>query len=112
MRPASGRISPSASFRIRLLPEPATPNTAFVSPRASRKETPRSTSFAAKESVTFSNTMAGAESSFMVSTPEASGKVGADMRLMERENGHQEPGYEKVEHKNEHGGSHHRLGGG
>src|ERR1700732_1450863 len=96
MRPESGRISPSTSFRIRLLPDPATPNSALVSPRARRKETPRSTSFSAKARATSSKTTAGAESSCVVGTAESSGKVGADMVSVEREHGHQESRQEQI----------------
>src|ERR1700683_3539973 len=102
MRPASGRINPSASFKIRLLPEPATPNTALVSPRFRRKEISRSTSFSAKETATSSNTMTGADCSAVVTAAESSGKVGVDMRLMEREHSHEESSHEKVEHQNQH----------
>src|SRR5580704_8558718 len=112
MRPESGRISPITSFSIRLLPDPATPNSALVSPRASRKETPRSTSFSAKESATSSNTMTDVESSFVVSAAESSGKVGADMGLVEGENNHQEASEEQVKGQDQHGSRDHGLRGG
>ena len=83
-------MSPSDNFRIRLLPEPATPKIALVSPRGSRKETPRSTSLSAKDSTTSSKTMTGAELSLVGEVAESSGKVGADMRSAIRKRGHQE----------------------
>src|SRR5580704_369463 len=112
MRPESGRISPRTSLRIRLFPEPATPNRALVSPRARQKETPRSTLFSAKESTTSSNTMAIAAGSFVFAAAESRGKVGVDINLVVGEHGHQESSYEKVEDQNQHGGSHHGLRGG
>src|SRR5580658_9093671 len=98
MRPESGGMSPRASLRIRLLPEPATPNSALVSPRARRKEIPRSTSLPPKESFTSSNTMANAEFSPVAGAAESSGKVGANIYLclVISEHGHQEPSEEQI----------------
>src|ERR1700683_2036375 len=112
MRPESGRISPSTSFRIKLLPEPATPNSALVSPRFRWKETPRSTSFSANESTTSSNTMTGAAFSGFVTAMRSSGEVGADMESVESEHGHQESRHDQVERQDQHGSSDHGLGGG
>src|ERR1700690_393752 len=90
MRPESGRMRPSANFKIRLLPEPATPKIAFVSPRGSWKETPRNTSLSAKESATSSKRMTGEELFLVGEAAESSGKVGADMESMLRKRGHEE----------------------
>src|SRR5271166_4667535 len=90
MRPESGRMSPSASFRIRLLPDPATPNTDLVSTRGRWKETPLRTSFYPKDMTTSSKTMTGAEISTVVAVAESSGKVGADIGSAIRKRGHQE----------------------
>src|SRR6266851_1476849 len=109
MRPESGRMSPMTSFNIRLFPEPATPNSALVSPRARRKETPRRTSFPAKPSSTSSNTTTGEGSSFVITEAESSGKVGADIGLTVGKHGHEKSSYEKVEHENQHGRSDHGL---
>src|ERR1700722_1316010 len=111
-RPESGRISPMARFRIRLLPEPATPNKALVSPRARAKEIPRSTLFSPKASATFSKTMTGAELSSVSRAAESSGKVGADISLVVREYSHQEAGKEKISSQDEDGCRNHRLRGG
>ena len=48
MRPESGFINPSASFRMVLLPEPATPKSALVSPCGSRNEMSSSTCLVVK----------------------------------------------------------------
>src|ERR1700722_19049477 len=110
MRPESGRISPIASFKIRLFPEPATPKRALVSPLARRKETPRRTSFSPKPSATSSNTTAGEVSSVVITAAESSGKVGADMRLPVGKYGHQQTRDEKIEKKNYHEKGHHGCG--
>src|SRR6267154_5734009 len=112
MRPASGRMSPMTSFKIRLFPDPATPNKALVSPRARWKETPRKTSFPAKPSRTSSSTTTGERSSFAVSEAESRGNVGADIGLTIGKHGHEESCYEKVEDQNQHGRSNHGLRGG
>src|SRR6516162_3557145 len=57
MRPASGRMSPRHSLRMVLLPEPAIPSTALVSPRFSSKDTPSSTLRPSKPSTTSSKMM-------------------------------------------------------
>src|SRR5580692_4233927 len=112
MRPESGRISPRHIFRIKLFPEPATPNRTLVSPRARRKETPRSTFISPKEIATSSKTMAGAESFFAVTAAESSGKVGADMGLVIGQCSHQESGNEQVSCQDQDGSCDHGLGGG
>src|SRR5712671_479320 len=109
MRPASGRMSPMTSFRIRLFPDPATPNKALVSPLARRKETPRRTSFSAKPSATSSNTTTGEGSSLVFTEAESRGRVGADIGLTVGEHGHEKPSHEKIEDQNQHGRSHHGL---
>src|SRR5579862_1135268 len=109
MRPESGLMSPSASFRIRLLPEPATPNIAFVSPRGRWKEIPRNTSLLPKASDTSSNTMAGAELSFAVIASESRGRTGVDMRLLIRKRSHQEASDDQVHREDQNRGRYHRL---
>src|SRR3984885_1044654 len=112
MRPESGRISPIASFRIRLFPEPATPNSALVSPRARRKEIPRSTSFSPKDILTSSNTMAGIASSVAVTAAESRGSVGADIKLVVSQGGHQKPRKEQIHGQDQNRSRDHGLGGG
>src|ERR1700722_17305531 len=98
IRPESGLISPIASFRMVLLPAPATPNNALVSPNGRRNETPRSTLFSSNASSTFSNSMANAEDSRVAEAAESSGRVCADMRLLERQHVHQELSDKQIQH--------------
>src|SRR5882724_1683238 len=58
MRPLSGLSSPRQSFRIVLLPEPATPRITLVSPRLSSKETPSRTGTSSKPMTTSSKMIA------------------------------------------------------
>src|SRR5258707_8057494 len=58
MRPLSGLSSPRQSFRIVLLPEPATPRITLVSPRLSSKETPSRTGTSSKPRTTSSKMIA------------------------------------------------------
>src|SRR5207302_7907226 len=58
MCPLSGFTSPIAILRIVLLPDPATPKIALVSPRGSWKEIPSRTILSSNEMETSSNTMA------------------------------------------------------
>src|ERR1700693_259167 len=109
MRPESGLMSPSASFRMRLLPDPATPNTAFVSPRGRWKETPRRTSLSSKAIATSSKIMAGAASSFVLATEKSSGKVGVDMGSAIGKRGHQEASDDQVHGEDKNGSRNHRL---
>src|SRR5262249_40230649 len=57
MCPESGRISPKQSLRMVLLPEPAIPSTALVSPFFRSKETPSSTGRPSKPNTTSSKMM-------------------------------------------------------
>src|ERR1700674_3291534 len=59
MLPLSGFSKPIASLRIVLLPDPATPKIALVSPRSRRKDMSLRTTFSSKASETFSNTRIG-----------------------------------------------------
>src|SRR5712691_6586739 len=102
-------MSPMTSFRIRLFPEPATPNKALVSPLARWKETPRRTSLSANPNRTSSSTTTGEESSFAVTEVESRGKVGADIGLTIGKHGHEKSSHEKVEDQNQHGRSNHGL---
>jgi len=88
MRPESDLSSPRANLRRTLLPAPATPNSAFVSPKGSRKETPRNTSFSSKDRWTSSNTMANPECSCVVAKRVSRGKAGADIGLAVRQQIH------------------------
>src|ERR1700747_2990031 len=58
MRPLSGLSRPRQSFRIVLLPEPATPMITLVSPRFSSKETPFSRAMSSKPIETSSKIIA------------------------------------------------------
>src|SRR5882724_6757961 len=107
MRPESGRKRPSASFRIVLLPAPATPKRAFVSPKGSWKETPRRTALSSKERCTSSNTMAETEDRSAQSGMSGSG--GVDMRSLVRQDRNQKLGHKEVRHQNKHRSGHHRL---
>src|ERR1700722_7694860 len=98
IRPASGLSRPSASFSSVLLPDPATPNNALVSPNGRRNETPRSTLLSSNASSTFSNSMANADDSRVEEAAESSGRVGADMRLFERQHIHQELSDKQIQH--------------
>src|SRR6202041_3864187 len=111
MRPESGLMSPSASFRMRLLPDPATPNTDLVSPRGRREGTPPSTSLSSKAMATSSKTMAGAESSFVVATEESRGRVGVDMGSAIGKRGPQEPRDDQVHGEDQKRSRHHPLRG-
>src|SRR5215471_14588316 len=107
MRPASGRISPRHSLRMVLLPEPATPSTALVSPRFSSKETPSSTLRPSKPSTTSSKIIV----LWTVSAGSSENGCGWNVAM----------GYStKLQHKlreddvhgqNENGRHHNRLGG-
>ncbi len=81
-----------------LLPDPATPNNALVSPNGRRNETPRSTRFSSNASSTFSNSMANADDSLVAEAAESRGKVGADMRLLERQYVHKELSDKQIKH--------------
>src|SRR3984885_7761337 len=109
MRPESGLMRPRASFRMRLLPDPATPNTAFVSPRGRWKETPRRTSLSSKAMATSSKIMAGAGSSSVFATEESGGRGGVDMGSVIGKRGHQEPGDDQVHGEDKNGSRYHRL---
>src|ERR1700745_330860 len=80
IRPESGGNRPSANFKIVLLPEPATPNRAFVSPKGNWNETPRRTWLSPKERCTSSKTTAAPEGA----VPECGGqsRVGDDMLVI------------------------------
>ena len=79
MRPESGFINPSASLRIVLLPEPATPKMALVSPCGRRKEMSSSTTLSSNARVTFSKRMASLPCCFAAGAGMSSGSVGADI---------------------------------
>src|SRR5713226_6318538 len=79
MRPASGLSRPSASFRIVLLPDPAMPKIALVSPWASRKEMPFSTSLSSNCRTTSSNATASPAGSLLPAIVVPEGKVGVAM---------------------------------
>src|ERR1700678_1387450 len=111
MRPESGRINPSDSFRIRLFPEPATPKITFVSPARRWKEIPRNTSLSPKANSIFSNTTAGAEFSCVFKAADSRGKAGADMESMVRKRSHEKSRDDQIHHQNQHRSSHHGLGG-
>src|SRR6266700_874040 len=109
IRPESGSSSPSASFRIVLLPDPATPNRALVSPTESWKDTARRTALSSKDRCTSSNTMAGSDRRSMTSAVWSRGRVGADIRLPVRQNGDQQLGNKEVGDQDQHGRGYHRL---
>src|SRR5579871_3729165 len=111
MRPRSGFRSPRASFRIVLLPEPATPNKALVSPRGKRKEMPSSTTCSSKAMATSSKTMTSWEGSSRATSRIAAGSVGVAMRLRSQHS-HQEAGHEHVDRDDQDHGCHHGFGGG
>src|SRR6185312_10964254 len=81
MWPASGFIKPSASLRIVLFPEPATPKRALVSPCGRRKEMLSSTTLSSNARVTFSKRMASLPCCFAAGAGRSSGSVGADIVL-------------------------------
>src|ERR671922_478840 len=75
MCPRSGFSSANVSFRMVLLPAPATPKIALVSPRASRKEIPLRTWLLSKLMATSSKTTASCVA-HAVTTGERSISVG------------------------------------
>ena len=76
MCPLSGFTSPIAILRIVLLPDPATPKIALVSPRGSWKEIPSRTILSSNEMETSSNTMAAPDGCSAVATGTWSGREG------------------------------------
>src|SRR5208337_4128535 len=113
MRPESGGNNPSASFRIVLLPAPATPNRALVSPNGSWNETPRRTSLSPNARCTSSNTIAEPDGRSVTAAPQSVGKVGADIGLpvvlFERQHGNQQLGDKEISDQDQHGRGHYRL---
>src|SRR5450631_4017961 len=109
MRPESGASSPSASFRIVLLPDPATPNRALVSPKGRWNDTPRRTSFSSNDRCTSSNTMAEPDGRSLTAFARSMGKVGVDIRLLVREQRDQQLRDKEVGDQDKHGSGHHRL---
>src|SRR5579864_3715117 len=112
MRPESGSSRPNASLRIVLLPDPATPNRALVSPRGRWNETPRKTALSSKERCTSSKTMAEADGR-STRASKAAGMVGVDIQLpahlMERQHRDQQLGDKEIGDQNKYGGGHYRL---
>src|SRR5215469_13783894 len=111
VRPESGLRRPRASFRIVLLPEPATPNTALVSPIGTLKDTPRSTSFCPKLIQTSSKTMANPEFCRSSAGGESRDRGGVAMGSLIGKHVHEELSGEKIHHDDQHRGSHHSLRG-
>src|SRR6266567_2642304 len=115
--PESGANSPSASFRIVLLPDPATPKSAFVSPKGRWNDTPRRTSLSSNERRTSSNTIAEPDGLSVTAATRSMGRVGVDMRflvvllavLLIRQHRDQQLGDKEISNQNEHGRGHHRL---
>src|SRR4051812_16494464 len=102
MRPASGLSNPSTSLRIVLLPDPATPNSAFVSPTGSLNEIPRRTSVSSKASETSSNSTEKSVCSLPSGVDESRGKGGETIGSLVRKYVHQELRGEEVHHDNQH----------
>src|SRR6266849_8517677 len=119
MRPESGFINPSASLSRVLLPEPATPKRAFVSPCANRNETPSSTRLSSNARETSSNRIASADGCRVLAARVSSGNVGAgmdmdkdtskDQRSAIAQQSDQQLGNKEVDHQNQHRRDHHRL---
>src|SRR5882724_11064607 len=98
IRPESGFISPSANFNAVLLPDPATPNRALVSPRGRWKETPFRTTFFSNAMETLSNTTASADESLCWVEGCSIGSVGEDITLPVAKHGKNRLGDKKVDH--------------
>src|ERR1043165_1043901 len=96
MRPASGGSNPSVSFRIVLLPAPATPNNAFVSPNGSWNETPHNTSVSSNERCTSSKITAALGCPSGEGPPWPAGDSDKDMQLPVREHRDQQLRQEEV----------------
>src|SRR6266550_3149659 len=112
IRPPSGFISPKVSLRIVLLPEPATPNRALVSPRGRWKDTPFSTTFSSNAMETLSKITASAEESPCCTSRLSMGSVGADMGwLPVPKHRKDELGDEEIDNQNQYRGSDDRLRG-
>src|SRR5579862_2036445 len=111
IRPESGLNKPSASLRIVLLPAPATPNSALVSPTASLNDTPRKTSFSPKLNQTSSNSMEKPEPSWTAVARESIGMVGTDMPLLIRQDAHQELRGKEIDDNDHHRCRDHGLRG-
>src|SRR6266700_7780600 len=111
MRPASGLISPRASFRIVLLPEPATPKMALVSPWRSWNEMPSSTCRSSKAMETSWNSTAIGASGWDLLVRCSAIAGGLAIALMAKQR-HREPGDKEIYHDDEDRRRDHCLGGG
>src|SRR6476660_6070821 len=103
MCPRSGFSSPRQSFRIVLLPDPATPRITLVSPRRNSKETPSSTGTPSKAMATSSKMIALCTvSTDLLSSGSITGSAHSDEEL----------GKDGVDREYEHRGHDHCLGSG
>src|SRR5581483_3012885 len=114
MRPESGFMSPRASFRIVLLPEPATPKMALVSPRYSWNEMPSSTCLSSNAMDTSSNwiVMADCGPAVLTGCSETAGGLTICAGGSLAEYCHRKPGHKKVHSDDQDRRGHDRLGGG
>src|SRR5664280_2064546 len=108
MRPLSGHSSPRASFRMSVLPVPATPRMTFVSPRLRVNETSSSTLFSSNAMLTCSNATA-------ILSPSAAKDSGREVRFVESlmrlsQCDHEEPRDEQIGGNNQDRCCDHRLG--
>src|SRR5690348_9228108 len=109
MLPRLGRSRPIVSFRMVLLPEPATPSSALVSPRSSEKEMPSRTGLPSKLMATSSNTMTGWGCPSVRQADDSAGRTGAGISLEQVE---KQLRCEVVYRQDQDGCGHHGLGSG
>src|SRR5690349_10636719 len=109
MLPRSGRSRPMVSFRMVLLPEPATPSRALVSPRSSEKEMPSRTGLPSKLMATPSKTMTGWGCASVRQANDSAGRAGASISL---EKVQQQLRCEVVYRQDQDGCGHYGLSGG
>src|SRR5579872_3092521 len=106
--PPSGRSRPKASLRIVLLPEPATPNRALVSPRESENEIPSSTALSLKARKTLSNATTSRPDSAGTSEGLAMERVG--IGLVRPQNQVKQASQKEIDDENQHRGDDYCLG--
>src|SRR6266852_3084034 len=109
MCPLSGLMSPSVSFRTVLLPAPAIPKSALVSPRARRNETPSSTTLPSNAMETSSKTTTYREESCTARAGFSAGNVCESMASAIGQEHHEQPGNKEVHHQNENRSGNHGL---
>src|SRR5208337_3663289 len=110
IRPASGFSSPSASFKVSVLPVPAVPIRILVSPRGSSKEIPCSTGVSKPISTFSKRMMASPGGETRASACSTGGARLAIVLVFEKS--HQQPRDEEVAHQDKHRRCHDGLSGG